>query len=594
MQPDQSRWKIAQTIVAVSIGGEAGPVLARSKKRASLLGKINRKAAMTLPQPEAVPLTHTTRRNLFKLTALGLAGASTPLLAKDAARGFTHGVASGEPGANQVLLWTRYVGSGDVGLTFEVAEDEQFTRAIASGECTAAPGSDYCAKAWARGLAPGKWYFYRFIAPSGEMSCVGRTRTLPVGPTARFRIAVFSCSNYGFGHFNAYAHAAETNEFDLAVHLGDYFYEYERGEYPTLRQVIAERHAPLQESVSLAQYRERFALYRSDPDLRRIHQLYPLVSVWDDHETANDPWVGGAENHQSEKEGDWATRKAASERAYREWMPVSDDYWASYEVGDLASLMRLETRHVARSQQLDLESVFGKGPVDQAGEALARFRDGAWRDPARELLGGSQQAWLGEGLKASHRSGKPWQVLLQQVVMGELRMAPRVLEGMTAQTPEWLRNRLQRDVAASKAGLPLNLDAWDGYPAARDRLYKAALDADANLVVLTGDTHNAWAFDLDRKGQRVGVEMAGQSVTSPGAEGSIPWLSADDLARDSVATNAQLKWCELASRGYMAVELTPGAASCEWRFLTTVRQKGTALSGVKRMTVLAGQKRFSA
>lgn len=544
-----------------------------------------------MSQSSAVTLS--TRRTLLKFAALGLAGAGTPLLAQDTAKGFTHGVASGEPGADKVLLWTRYVAAADTRLTFEVAEDQTFARPVASGECLASPASDHCAKAWARGLSPGKWYYYRFIAPSGETSCPGRTRTLPVGPTARFRIAVFSCSNYGFGHFNAYAHAAEAGDFDLAVHLGDYLYEYERGDYPTAQEIVDNRLVPLQEMVSLAQYRERLAVYRSDPDLQRIHQVLPMITVWDDHETANDSWMGGAENHQPGTEGDWAVRKAAAQRAYREWMPISDEDWASYEVGDLASLMRLETRLTGRSQALDLAPVFGQGPADQAGAALAAFRDGAWRDPARGLLGEAQQAWLGGSLKTSRRAGKPWQVLLQQVVMGELRTGPGVLDGMTAQTPAWLRTRLERAVAASQAGLPLNLDAWDGYPAARERLYKAALDADAQLVVLTGDTHNAWAFDLDHQGARVGVEMAGHSVTSPGAENSIPWMNSADLARESLATNAQLKWCELTQRGYMAVELTPGAAICEWRFLSSVRHKGTALAGVKRMTVLAGQRKFA-
>lgn len=537
--------------------------------------------------------TLSSRRTMLKLTALGLAGTASPALAMQAP-GFTHGVASGEPGADRVLLWTRFVTPfSENRMTWELSQSADFALIAASGETLVTPERDWCVKAWAEGLQPGTWYYYRFISPYGDVSPVGRTRTLPVGPTARFRMAVFSCSNYGFGHFNAYAHAAEAGDFDLAVHLGDYLYEYPRGEYPEAQEIVDQRFVPLQEMVSLAQYRERFALYRSDPDLQRIHQVLPMITVWDDHESANDSWQGGAENHQPDTEGDWAVRKAAAQRAYREWMPVSDEDWASYEVGDLASLMRLETRLTARSQLLDLAPVFGQAPADQAGAALATFRDGAWRDPGRELLGAAQEAWLGTGFKTSRGAGKPWQVLLQSVVMGELKTGPGVLDGMTTQTPAWLRTRLERAVAASRSGLPLNLDAWDGFPAARERLYRSALDADAQLVVLSGDTHNAWAFDLDHKGTRVGVEMAGHSVTSPGVEDSIPWMSAGDLARESLATNPQLKWCDLAQRGYMAVELTPGAAACEWRFLSTVRHKGAALTGVKRMTVLAGQRKFS-
>lgn len=531
------------------------------------------------------------RRSVFKLGALGLAGLAGPLRAA-AASGFTHGVASGEPGPEQVMLWTRYAAPGEVQLRWELAEDEAFRQVRASGEALASPANDGCAKTWARGLEPGKWYYYRFIAPGGDTSLIGRTRTLPVGKVGQFRIAVFSCSNFGFGWFNAYAHACEAGDFDLTMHLGDYFYEYKRGEYPGARQTAEGRLLPLDEATTLAGYRERFATYRADPDLQRLHQLWPMVPMWDDHETANDTWAGGAENHQS-GEGDWPARKAASERAYREWLPVSDDYWTKYEIGDLATLFKLESRHVARMESLDFTKLAKGLSPDQLQPALARFRDGPLRDPARTLLGAQQEAWLAAALKASTRARKPWQVLGQQVVMGTLRLSPRVLDGLNAKVPEWLKARLQASVAAGQIGVPFNMDAWDGYPAARDRLLRSALDADANLVVLAGDSHNAWAFDLDRKGARVGVEMAGHSVTSPGAENSLWWMKPDELARDTLAANPQLKWCDTSQRGYMAVELTPRAASSEWRFMTTVRQRGTLLAGVQRMTVLAGQRKYS-
>ena len=550
---------------------------------------------MSFSNPPAAPETPAlaaNRRNALKLGLLGLAGlGGAPALAQGA-KGFTHGVASGEPGPDRVLLWTRYATGQDSQLKWEVAEDAEFTRIAAQGECSASPANDCCAKAWARGLQPGQWYHYRFIAGSGETSVTGRTRTLPVGKVPRFRIAVFSCSNYGFGWFNAYGHACEAGDFDLALHLGDYFYEYKRGVYPSEKQGLAERLLPVNEAVTLAQYRERFATYRADPDLQRLHQLYPTVTVWDDHETANDTWKDGAENHQPD-EGDWAVRKAASEKAYREWLPVSDDYYASYEVGNLATLFRLETRHLARDKSFDLGKVFDGAAPGQADAALAAFRDGAWRDPARGLLGEAQEAWLAKGLKASTKAHKPWQVLVQQVIMGNLAMPQNLAEGMATESPDWLKKRIAISASASKNGLPWNMDAWDGYPAARDRVMKASLEAGANLLVLAGDSHNAWAFDLDRKGQRVGVEMAGHSVTSPGAESTIRWRGADALAADLVTRNSQLKWCDTARRGYLALELTPKAASGEWRFMSTVRQRGTALAGTKRMTVLAGQRRFT-
>jgi alkaline phosphatase D len=546
---------------------------------------------MSLSPPAPAPIAATSRRDALRLALLGLAGFSAPVLGQQAG-GFTHGVASGEPGPDRVLLWTRYASDQEQPLKWEMASDAEFTRIVAQGDATASPANDCCAKAWARGLKPGKWYHYRFIARDGSRSVTGRTRTLPAGKVAKFRMAVFSCSNIGFGWFNAYAHACETGDFDLAVHLGDYFYEYKRGDYPSAKQTAEGREVPLDEAVTLEGYRERFRTYRADPDLQRLHQMMPMISVWDDHETANDTWHGGAENHQPD-EGDWAVRKAASERAYREWLPVSDDYYARYEVGQLATLFRLETRHLARSEQLSLMDVFKQAQPGQAEAAFSAFRDGAWRDGTRTLMGAAQEAWLASALKASTRDGKPWQVLVQQVVMGELAMADKVVADMPAGSADWLRQRMQASVAAGHVGVPLNMDAWDGYPAARRRLYDAALAADANLVVLAGDTHNAWAFDLDHHDQRVGVEMAGHSVTSPGAESSLRWVAPDELARLTVERNRQLRWCDMSQRGYMAVELTPASATSEWRFMATVRQKGTALAGVKRMTVLAGQRKYS-
>lgn len=533
----------------------------------------------------------TDRRRLLKSGMLGLAGIATPALAR--AYGFTHAVASGEPGPNQVLLWTRYSSDRDVTLRWEVSTDMEFTRIAAGGECLASPAADCCTKTVARGLEPATWYFYRFIAPSGEISAVGRTRTLPQGAVASFRMAVFSCSNYGFGWFNAYAHAAADDSFDLAVHLGDYLYEYPRGTYPSERQVVAGRVAPLGEMIALADYRERYALYRSDHDLQRLHQLYPMITVWDDHESANDSWRDGAENHQAE-EGDWAVRKAAARQAYREWMPVSDDDYASYDIGDLATLFRLETRLTGRDRPFDIDMLIKDAGPDGGEAALAAFRDGAWRDPSRQLLGAGQEAWLAAGFKTSTQARKPWQVLIQQVIMGRLDAPANLAEGVAANASQSVRTWLATSRMATAARLPWNMDAWDGYPAARDRLYAAALEADANLVVLTGDTHNAWALDLDRDGARVGVEMAGTSVTSPGTEGYIAWRPSNALARDLVGASPQLKWCDMSQRGYLAVELTPGAATGEFRFVSTVRQRSAALGGTHRMTVLAGQRKYSA
>ena len=542
--------------------------------------------------PAAAPLSALDRRTLLKGGILGLGVAGAPLAAQSGGKGFSHGVASGEPAAERVLLWTRFVGAQDTALEFEVSETLDFSRVAAGGSVTARAENDWCCKAWAEGLEPGRWYYYRFTAPDGSHSDVGRTKTLPVGKTDKFRMAVFSCSNIGFGWFNAYAHAAADGDFDCALHLGDYFYEYGPGTYPSNEEAQSGRVLfPAHEIVSLADYRMRYATYRRDPDLRRLHQLFPMIAGWDDHESTNDSWEGGAQNHQSETEGEWSVRKAAAVKAYREWMPVSDEPWAAYEVGDLATLYRLETRLTARAEQFSYGQILsGKTSPEAAMAALVAFREGDYRDGSRELLGMKQQAWLADGLKRSASAGKPWQVLVQQVLMGNLVTAPRLTEGLPADLPAYIRQRILAGAMAGRAELPLNMDAWDGYPAARERVFKAALDANANLISLAGDTHNAWAFDLDHAGEKVGVEFGVQGVTSPGLESYASYLPVDVLERETVAHNRQLKWMDGSRRGYMAVELTPANASSEFRFVSSVREKGAGVNDTRRVSTQAGSR----
>ena len=541
--------------------------------------------------PVPAPLLPLDRRALLKGGMLGAGLAAAPLAAQ-LAGGFTSGVASGEPAATSVLLWSRYVSGGEARLRWEVSGTLDFATTVAGGDALAAPARDFCVKPVATGLAPGRWYYYRFIAPDGTMSDIGRTRTLPQGRADRFRMAVFSCSNIGFGWFNAYAHAAAADEFDCVLHLGDYLYEYTPGVYPSAKQLMVGRDVePAREIVALADYRARFAQYRRDSDLRRLHQLFPMIAVPDDHESANDAWEGGAENHQPATEGPWPARKAAAVQAYREWLPVADTDWASYEIGDLATLFRLETRLTARSQQFNLGRMLaGKAAPGEAEAALAAFRDGAWRDPARTMIGADQQAWLAEGMKASRRAGKVWQVLVQQVLMGTNRAAPQAAEWAGSDLPDYVRARIANSLAASRAGLPMNMDAWDGYPAARERVFAAAQAAEANLISLAGDTHNAWAFDLAHGGKPVGVEFGGQSVTSPGYESAFPKVAPERIAAALRETNPSLKFCDTSRRGYMAVELAPGAATCEYRFLGNVRQKSAALEGTHRVATAPGRR----
>jgi alkaline phosphatase D len=490
------------------------------------------------------------------------------------------------------MLWTRYVPEGAERVDYEVAADAGFGRIVARGSVAPDPEHDHCVKPVVRGLRPGRAYYYRFRA-AGRTSPVGRTRTLPEGPTARFNVAVFSCANLPGGWFNAYGHAAARDDIDLVLHLGDYFYEYQEGRYPRGRPSLPGRVLdPQSEVVHLADYRLRYAAYRADPDLQRLHQMFPMVMMWDDHESANNSWSGGAENHQPQTEGPWEVRKAAAMRACREWLPVSDNPWESYEIGNLATLFRPETRLTGRSQPPAYAAALA-GQADVMA-ALTAFRDGPWRDPARTMLGAEQERWLADGLRRSVRRGTKWQLLGQQTVMGHAALAPQVAGWLTPQATAELRLQVQVGVAAGRLGLPFTLDTWDGYPAARERLLRSALDADANLIVLSGDSHNAWGFDLKLDSTPAGAEFAGQSVTSWGYESYLPWVDPAELARVMVAFNPDLKWAETGRRGYMTVALTPERASAEWLFLDTVLERSTRIAARHVMTSVRGTNRLAA
>lgn len=537
------------------------------------------------------------RRSLVRGGALGLGalllpGGPAAIAQLRAARGFTHGVASGEPGPGAVLLWTRFVGGADASARVEaqVAETADFRRVVAGGVVETGAWRDWTAKIEVRGLMPGRRYFYRFVA-DGQTSPVGRTRTLPAGRVAQLNLAVFSCANLPFGYFNAYAHAAARDDIDLAVHLGDYLYEYARGTYPGPRELIAARVLePENELLDLADYRLRYACYRADPDLQALHAAVPMLVSQDDHESANDSWEGGAENHSPATEGDWARRRAAALQAWHEWMPVSEAPWAAYDLGDLATFFRTDTRLVARSRQPSLAAVLAAGGDTVA--ALSAFRDGAWQDPARSMFGSEQEAWLADALARSVRSGRKWQVVGVGTIVGETRTPPEVANWLPADAPDYVKARVTTGLAAARVGLPFNFDSWGGYPAARRRLLGAAQAAGADLVVLAGDSHNGWAFELEQDGRRAGVEFDGHSVSSPGFEGSFRGVDPRDTARALVAANPALKWVETSRRGYMTVRLTPAHATAEWAFLGTVQARDTRLAGTTRWRTRAGARRL--
>lgn len=532
------------------------------------------------------------RRSLIA-GGLGLAGLALPAgqaLARQmlGATGFTHNVASGEPSADAMLLWTRYVPAGDanvVRLEVELSLDPGFAKVAAGGVVRTGAYRDWTAKVTVDGLKPGTVYWYRFVAPDGAKSPVGRTKTLPQGPVNRFGLAVFSCSNLPYGWFNAYAHAAARPDLDLWLHTGDYIYEYGSASIKETDLVAGRLPEPSTEILVIADYRLRYASYRADPDLQRLHQMAPMVALWDDHESSNDTWEGGAQNHQPDKEGEWNLRRAAAMQVYREWMPVSDEPWKAYPIGALATLYRTESRLLARTKPANIDAAFKAADPDAA---LKAFRDGVWTDPSATMMGSTQESWLAHQMKTN----PGWQLVCMGTILGRTVMPKDAVDWLRPTVSDKKVASYRNNIRAAAQGLPMWMDRWDGYPAARSRLLRSAQAANADLVMLSGDSHNAWAFGLIEDGRPAGVEFAGHAVTSNGLEGD---MGADPklVARGFMAANPEMKWADTSQRGYMMIEVTTKRVTGEWLFLKTIKERTAALAGTHRMSVERGRKAFS-
>lgn len=518
-------------------------------------------------------------------------GARRPALANAS---FLHGVASGDPQQDRVLLWTRATpnaGETVLNLLWEVAEDPAFTRVIRNGDARATRDRDYTVKVDVQDLAPGTEYFYRFSA-LGETTATGRSKTLPEGDVAQVKLAVFSCSNYPAGYFHSYREGSHVADLDAFLHLGDYLYEYGAGGYATERAVELGRELPLNnagELYTLADYRRRYALYRADTDLQAMHAAAPCIAVWDDHEVANDSWMDGAENHTLE-EGDYAVRKLAAIRAYFEWLPIrppagdgSEQIYRSFDFGNLLSLHMLDTRIIGRDRQLQ----YGDYADEQTGAMdQERFRTDLL-NPERSLLGHEQLQWLGRQMAGS---AARWQLLGQQVLMGRMNLPAEVLGAKDFSSLPPLLGELAELKAGMLQGAPLNLeqqqrlarvtpynlDAWDGYPVEREMLYGMARQQDKRLVVLAGDTHNAWHSRLlDQHGNDVGVELATPSVSSPGMETYFGATGEEalQLAEALTVLVDDLQYCNLHQRGYLLLTVTAQALDAGWHFVDTVTER---------------------
>ncbi len=436
---------------------------------------------------------------------------------------FYHGVASGDALTDRVILWTRVTPDAPGTLTVEwlIATDTLFTDIVNSGTTTTDSTKDYTVKVDATGLQPDTWYYYIF-KHEGENSLIGRTKTLPVGDNTRIRIAVASCASIGSGdYFNAYLSIARRNDIHAVVHLGDYMYEYAGGGVTGTGIPIL----PNTETTTLDKYRQRYATYRLDPYLRQLHQQYPFYTVWDDHEAANNAWWGGAENHSS-GEGDWQVRKQAAKQANFEWLPRREqapgDYtiYQTFNIGNLADLIMLDTRLEGRDEQAS----------NSAG----------YQDTNRTILGTTQRDWLLDELSNSQAK---WRIIGQQVMF-----APLIATTFTN-------------------------DMWDGYEGDRNRIINHVMNNDIdNVVVLTGDIHSSWANDVPdpdanyNAGTGAGsafVEFICSSITSGSSSLNLNAQVVQLLA-------PHVKYLDLTKRGYLILDIDSNRAQSDWTYVSNI------------------------
>lgn len=508
------------------------------------------------------------RRQFMAGTAAALAawprGGSSQTIAIAPAGPFQHGVASGDPLTDRVILWTRVTppqasgAQSPIDVRWQIAEDERLAQVVARGTVPAAAERDFTVKVDAPDLRPGRLYYFAFEA-GGERSPIGRTRTLP-DRADRLRFASVSCANYPAGFFNVYRCVAGRDDLDLVIHLGDYIYEFADGVYGDGAKT-GRVPTPAGEAITLADYRLRYAAYRLDPDLQEAHRVHPFVTVWDDHEVVNNAWSEGAPAHTPDK-GTWADRKHAATRAYMEWMPVREApggggfLYRAFRVGNLLDLLMLDTRTL-RDRQAS-----GDDPAEIA-------------DPQRSLLGAAQEAWLFERLRASQRSGTAWRLLGQQVMFASI-------------TPPGITVR--------------NIDQWDGYPAARQRVLDLLeRERMSDVAVLTGDIHSSWANDLPRNpfsGYRpssgtgsLAVEIVTPAVSSPPLFSIEGVREATPLLR---VVSPHVKYLEGDSRGYVVGDVTRERLVAEWYHVPSVVERSPRESRGARFVCERGSSRLMA
>ncbi|MCF6526315.1 alkaline phosphatase [Streptomyces sp. JJ36] len=507
------------------------------------------------------PTAYPRRRTVVAATAASAAllpltsGASAARAGSGPA--FLHGVASGDPLPDGVLLWTRLTpvpdatpGSGrgpDADVHWEVAEDEGFRTVVARGTATATAAADHTVKADVRGLRPATAYWYRFRC-DGVTSPAGRTRTAPAADAAadRIRFGMVSCSNWEAGWFAAYRHLAARTDLDAVLHLGDYLYEYGTGEYPLEEDVVREV-VPAHEVLTLADYRSRHGLYKTDADLRALHAAHPVVAMWDDHEFANDAWSGGAENHTPGTEGDWAARVRAAKQAYFEWMPVRPSTEGT-------TYRRLRFGRLADLHLLDLRSFRDQQPSVGDGDAID--------DPDRTLTGRRQLDWLKSGLTASEAD---WRLVGTSVMISPVAFGS---------VPASLLGPLAELLGVPREGLAVNVDQWDGYTDDRRELLTHLRDSGTgDTVFLTGDIHMHWANEVPVRAARypweepVATEFVVTSVTSDNVDdilGVAPGTVSTVGELAVRAANRHVRWVDMDAHGFGVLDLTAERAQMDY------------------------------
>ncbi|WP_405947361.1 alkaline phosphatase D family protein [Streptomyces prunicolor] len=528
--------------------------------------------------PESVNSPSPRRRTVVKAAAATavLAGpliAALPAGAATETPSFLHGIASGDPLPDGVLLWTRVTptaeavpGSGlgpDTEVSWTVATDRAFTNVVSRGSLTATAASDHTVKADIRGLAPATDYFFRFSA-GGTDSPAARTRTAPAtdATVTGLRFGVVTCANWEAGYFSSYRHLAARNDLDAWLHLGDYIYEYKSGEYAA-RGTVVRQHAPTNEIITLADYRTRHGKYKTDPDLQALHAKAPVVAIWDDHEFADNAWSGGAVNHTEGAEGTWTARQAAAKQAYFEWMPVrpaiAGTTYRRLRFGKLADLSLLDLRSF-RSQQASS----GSGSVD---------------DPDRTITGRAQLDWLKAGLKASDTK---WRLVGNSVMI-----APFVVGALSAD----LLKPLAKLLGLPQEGLAVNTDQWDGYTDdRRELLAHLRTNAIGNTVFLTGDIHMSWANDVPVDAgtyplsPSAATEFVVTSMTSDNLDDivKVPEGTVSALAAPVIQlANRHVHWVDTDRHGYGVLDITADRAQMDYYVLSD-RTSATATSSWER------------